>query len=87
MKFIKNKISERFYLRLLCMGLRLCAWLLLACGVVTAFVVAGVATQLLLLSRWSGVVVLTFFIMIFLFVNLVVHIAWMVFDIKHKTLS
>jgi len=87
MRFIKVKYSEAFYLKVLCFGLKIGAWFLLFCGIFAAVALSGLFPQLLLLSQWSGVAVLAFFITVFLFINLIVHIAWMIFDIKKKVFS
>jgi len=71
----------------LCTGLKMCAWLLLIAGMFLSFAVAGAIAPLLLVSRWSGVIILAVFIMVFLFMHVVAHTARMVFEIKTKLFS
>ena len=78
------KIPEEKFIGILCLSLKILAWFLLLFGIVSSFAIAAVIAPLMFLNRWSGVVVLFFFILVFLLINLVIKIAEIILRIKNK---
>ena len=78
-------MSEDRYVKILCISLKAVAWILLVFGIYVSLVSSAVLSTVFLLNRWTGVAVLAFFAMMFLFLNLVVKIAHMALAIKKKT--
>lgn len=77
-------MKEARFVRIICVSLKIVSWMLLAFGIFASLAYSMVLAPLLLTSRWSAVVLLFFFILIFLFVNLIVKIAEMLLGIKEK---
>ena len=77
-------MTEARFIRILCISLKALAWLLLIFGIFVSIASSTALVPLLLMNRWSGVVILVLFILVFLFINLVVKIADMVLKIKKK---
>lgn len=77
-------MTEARFIRILCISLKVLAWLLLIFGIFASIASSTALVPVFLMNRWSGVVILVLFILVFLFINLVVKIADMVLKIKKK---
>lgn len=73
-------------MNILCWGLKICSWVLLVYGMFVSFSIALAFAPVMLMNYWSGVVVLFVFIAAFLFINLAVKTARMIFEIKKKVI-
>jgi hypothetical protein len=77
-------VKEETFVKILCIALKFLAWLLLILGIISSFALATAFTPLFFLTRWAGVFLLSFFILVFLSIYLIVKIAQMIVKIKKK---
>jgi membrane protein YdbS with pleckstrin-like domain len=77
-------MTEEKFLKVICVSLKTLAWILLIFGILFSAAVSVAIMPVAFLTRWSGAVVLFFFILVFLVINLLIKIAQMSWEIKKK---
>ena len=77
-------MNEEKFVLIICRIMKVLAWFVLIFGIIASIVASAALAPILMISRWSGVVMLVCFILVFLSMVLVTKIAEILIKIKQK---